>query len=81
MLLQSQFKPLFALTPGTNYIQFNLDVSTRKAVYNFSIPKELIGDYTKAKNDLGWEPKIKFDALVKLMVESDYNKIKERNGL
>jgi len=41
----------------------------------------LIGDYSKVKKDLDWEPKIKFDSLVKIMVESDYKKIKERNGL
>jgi len=41
----------------------------------------LIGDYSKVKKDLDWEPKIKFDSLVKIMVESDYSKIKERNGL
>jgi GDPmannose 4,6-dehydratase len=32
----------------------------------------LIGDYSKAKNELGWEPKIKFKELVKLMAEADY---------
>lgn len=31
----------------------------------------LLGDYTKAKNTLGWEPKISFSELVKEMVESD----------
>jgi len=31
----------------------------------------LIGDYTKAKTALGWEPKIKFKELVASMVESD----------
>ena len=31
----------------------------------------LLGDASKAKEDLGWEPKIKFKELVKLMVESD----------
>jgi GDPmannose 4,6-dehydratase len=31
----------------------------------------LKGDYTKAKNKLNWEPKIKFKELVKLMVEHD----------
>ena len=41
----------------------------------------LIGDFSKVKKDLDWEPKIKFDSLVKIMVESDYKKIKERNGL
>ncbi len=35
----------------------------------------LLGDYTKAKNTLGWTPKIKFEKLVKLMMESDLKKI------
>jgi len=34
----------------------------------------LLGDYTKAKNVLGWEPKIKFNDLIKLMF--DHDKIK-----
>lgn len=32
----------------------------------------LLGDYSKAKNALGWEPKTKFKELVKLMTEADY---------
>lgn len=31
----------------------------------------LIGDSTKARTELGWEPKISFDELIKEMVESD----------
>ena len=31
----------------------------------------LLGDYSKAKKVLGWEPKTKFADLVKLMVEAD----------
>lgn len=31
----------------------------------------LLGDYSLAKKELGWEPKIKFNELVKLMVEND----------
>jgi len=38
----------------------------------------LIGDYSKAKEKLGWEPKTRFDELVKIMVKSDYEKIKSR---
>jgi GDPmannose 4,6-dehydratase len=38
----------------------------------------LIGDYSKAKCELGWEPKIKFNDLVKLMVNADYEKLKIR---
>jgi GDPmannose 4,6-dehydratase len=31
----------------------------------------LIGDYSKAKRQLGWEPKTRFADLVKLMVDAD----------
>jgi len=31
----------------------------------------LLGDPTKAKNKLGWQPKVNFEHLVKIMVESD----------
>ncbi|MBI88616.1 MAG: GDP-mannose 4,6-dehydratase [Candidatus Marinimicrobia bacterium] len=41
----------------------------------------LIGDYTKAKQTLGWEPKTKFEDLVSIMVMSDFKKIKQRNNL
>ncbi len=35
----------------------------------------LIGDAAKAKKVLGWEPKVKFKELVKIMVEADFKKI------
>lgn len=38
----------------------------------------LIGDYSKAKKLLNWQPKTKFKDLVKLMVQADYNKIKNK---
>ena len=31
----------------------------------------MLGDYSKANKELGWEPKTNFDDLVKMMVESD----------
>ena len=31
----------------------------------------LIGDPAKAKEKLGWEPKVKFSELVKIMVDAD----------
>lgn len=36
----------------------------------------LIGDNTKAKDKLGWEPKTKFKELVKIMVEADLEDVK-----
>jgi GDPmannose 4,6-dehydratase len=38
----------------------------------------LIGDPAKAKAKLGWEPKTTFRELVKIMVESDFEKAKKR---
>lgn len=37
----------------------------------------LVGDYSKAKKKLGWEPKTKFKELVKLMVESDLKELQK----
>ena len=31
----------------------------------------LIGDYSKAKAKLGWEPKVRFQELVRMMVDAD----------
>lgn len=45
---------------------------------NYFRPAEvdvLQGDATKAKNKLGWEPKIKFRELVKIMVEHDLKEL------
>ena len=59
--------------------------SNNKVVVNINLryfrPTEvdlLIGDYTKAKKDLGWKPKIKFKDLVKIMIKADYEKLKNR---
>jgi GDPmannose 4,6-dehydratase len=41
----------------------------------------LIGDYSKARKKLGWEPKTKFTELVKLMVDADIELLrKHREG-
>ena len=39
----------------------------------------LQGDYSKAKKELNWSPSTKFKELVKIMVDYDYNRLKERN--
>ena len=38
---------------------------------------QLLGDYTKAKNKLGWEPRVKFKELVNIMVERDLDRVKK----
>jgi GDPmannose 4,6-dehydratase len=37
----------------------------------------LIGDYSKAKKKLGWEPKTRFEDLAKLMTDEDIRRLKE----
>jgi GDPmannose 4,6-dehydratase len=47
---------------------------------NYFRPAEvdlLVGDYTKAKRVLGWEPKTKFVDLVKLMVDADVQRLRD----
>jgi GDPmannose 4,6-dehydratase len=58
--------------------------STRKVVVGidpkYFRPTEvdvLIGDYSKAKEILGWEPKVKFKELVRIMVNADFEKVKQ----
>jgi len=38
--------------------------------------EQLLGDPTKSKKLLGWEAKVKFEELVKIMTEADYNLLK-----
>lgn len=40
----------------------------------------LLGDYSKAKKELGWEPKVRFDELVKIMTKADYENEQKQNG-
>lgn len=40
----------------------------------------LIGDASKARRVLGWEPKVKFEALVRMMVDADLAKLAGNNA-
>ena len=33
--------------------------------------EHLIGDYTKAREQLGWEPRTSFEEMIRLMVDTD----------
>jgi GDPmannose 4,6-dehydratase len=41
----------------------------------------LIGDSSKARRVLGWQPKVKFDELVRMMVDSDLALARKEHGL
>ena len=42
---------------------------------------QLLGDASKAKRELGWEPKVRFHDLVKMMVEADLEKARKEKAL
>lgn len=39
----------------------------------------LIGDFSKAKKELGWKPKVKFSQLVEIMTKADYENEQKQN--
>jgi GDPmannose 4,6-dehydratase len=57
---------------GKNYQDY---VETSSAYYRPAEVDLLIGDYTKAKTKLGWQPETTFEGLVKLMVDSDLESV------
>jgi len=47
-----------------------------KKLYRPAEVNTLKGDFSKAKKKLGWEPTVKFEELVKMMVDADLKRIK-----
>ena len=67
---------------GKNEFEEGIDKKTGKVIIvidpRYYRPTEveiLIGDASKAKEKLGWQPKVKFEELVKIMVQADFKKI------
>jgi GDPmannose 4,6-dehydratase len=85
MLQQDEPDDYVIATGETHKMREFLDVAFRFAGYDdwapfvqqdprFTRPAEvdlLMGDATKARERLGWEPRVSFEGLVKLMYESD----------
>lgn len=70
---------------GTGADEKGIDRKTGKTIIEidqkYFRPAEvdvLLGDYGKAKKALGWEPKIKFAELVKMMTEADFKAEKNK---
>ena len=53
-------------------------VVTDKKYFRPAEVYELTGDYSKAKEKLGWQPGVKFEGLVKMMVDNDLERLKNR---
>lgn len=51
-------------------------VVSNKLLYRPTEIKELKGNYSKAKKDLGWQPRTSFEELIKLMVDADLERFK-----
>ncbi|MFH1048221.1 MAG: GDP-mannose 4,6-dehydratase [Patescibacteria group bacterium] len=73
---------------GEGIEEKGIDRKTNKTIigidHNYFRPAEvdlLVGDNRKAKEKLKWNPKVKFNELVKLMVEADFNNEKRNNSL
>ena len=52
-----------------DYVEIDMSLF-RPAEVNY-----LVGDYSKAKRELGWEPSISFNELIKIMVQEDLKSI------
>lgn len=65
-----EFAELAFRHAGLNYKKY---VIIDKNFYRPSEVNILMGDYSKAKKKMGWRPKVKFEELVKMMVDSDLN--------
>lgn len=61
---------------GMNYEQY---VEIEPRYYRPTEVDQLLGDPTKAKNKLGWEPKVTIDSLIDMMVEHDFKLAKKES--
>lgn len=53
-------------------------VEVNKKYFRPSEVDLLVGDYSKAKNLLGWEPKVKFDKLVEIMMDYEIKELESK---
>ena len=62
---------------GLNWRRY---VTIDKALYRPAEVNVLMGDYRKARKKLGWRPTVKFEELVKIMVDADLERVKKDIG-
>ncbi|MBA7634410.1 GDP-mannose 4,6-dehydratase [subsurface metagenome] len=55
-------------------VSFLVEVDPR--YYRTTEVESLMGDYSKAEREFCWEPKVKFEEFVKIMVKADWEKAK-----
>ncbi|PCJ56972.1 MAG: GDP-mannose 4,6-dehydratase [Candidatus Hydrogenedentota bacterium] len=57
-------------------LDMNDHVVVDERFYRPAEVQELLGDCSKAKKNLGWEPKVSFKALIEMMVDADMDRVK-----
>ena len=87
-LVETSFKEVGILLKweGKGYDEIGINIENKKVVVKIDKKyfrptevEELLGDYSKAKKELKWEPQIKFEELVKEMVISEIKNL-EKNS-
>ena len=95
MMLQNDFASDWVLATGEsitvktfaekafNFVGLNFEdyVESSEKYFRPNEVDYLLGDYSKAKNELGWEPKTTIDNLIKMMVEEDLKLAKREKVL
>ncbi len=95
MMLQQQQPDDYVIATGhTHTVQYLCEVAFNCVDLNwrdytvqderFMRPAEvdqLIGDASKAKAKLGWEPNVSFEQLIEMMVKADYDQLKAEHNL
>lgn len=73
---------------GEGIEEKGIDLNTGKTIIRidpeYFRPAEvdlLIGDYSKAKKEMGWEPKTTFKELIEIMTEFDFKKREKKAGI
>jgi len=64
-------------TLGLDYKKY---VIVDKKFFRRQTGKPIIADYSLAKKVLNWKPQVSFDKMIKMMVEKDYNYLKNSNS-
>jgi GDPmannose 4,6-dehydratase len=64
---------------GRNKATGDVIVRMDKRYYRPCEVEQLLGDPAKAKKQLGWEPKVKFEQLVQIMTDGDQRLLDDPN--
>jgi GDPmannose 4,6-dehydratase len=73
---------------GKGVDEVGVDVNTNEAIvrvdpmyFRPTEVEQLLGDPSKAREKLRWEPKVKFNELVEIMVDADWKLMKQQAGI